>query len=874
MFDVFYIGTKPGLFPHERLVNDITEAREKSRTRFFWIVNYLCDYDDWDWFWEPPPWQCHQRHAWCSQWQQDSGTYLVPKSDWQDTNYHKDQTIFRKQNLDAWDFSLDLDNKDFDFSWHPDPTDPPYIYQFGTQWQKTGGPRYVVPGATEVKYVDNPRIKKKTVDPHWRIPDNMNTDSFDWTWHPDDTEPPWRYQFPTQWNRAGGPEYVTPGASSIKFLTVQTACMLPTDKNWRIPNNIDVNSFDFSWTPDPTDPPYIYQFGTQWQKTGGPAYHVTGATEVKFMPHPRARKISKDEFWEVPENTVYDEDFDWTWHPDPTDPPYIYQFGTQWQKTGGPRYVVPGATEVKFVVEPRARKISKDEFWEVPENTVYDEDFDWTWHPDSTEKNYIYQFGTQWQKTGGPRYVVPGATEIKYVDQIRIDIKISNTPAVIIDHLDGASQVTEEEISVHTRVLRRARFVDNYLDTLKRIANSIEHDGYLWICSSLCDYRNFDFTWHPEQWQASMLHVFASNDQKFGDTFLMHVSSFRYRSQGIKLLDWYDINFVTGLSVPRRDMPVIAHDHDSQVQAVTNQQWAGPLALFTNNDFVDNPRITVPLWRQEIRTVTPLDPGGESVIIPRDAISYIKSQIYDYPYIDRSKVYLQGKDLDIVFISNGEPAAEHHWKILCEATSKAKNRVHRIDGINGRVAAYQTAARTSTTDWFLAVFAKLQVNEDFDWSWQPDRLQQAKHYIFHAYNPVNHLVYGHQAMIAYNRRLVLCNTGQGLDFTLDQPHEVVPLVSGTAYYDSDAWTCWRTAFREVLKLRHSLPDVENQYRLDQWLQENNDNDYVKWSHIGAQDAIEYYDAVSGDFVELRKSYDWAWLASYAMIKRPGLVSNY
>ena len=51
----------------------------------------------------------------------------------------------------------------------------------------------------------------------------------------------------------------------------------------------------------------------------------------------------------------------------------------------------------------------------------------------------------------------------------------------------------------------------------------------------------------------------------------------------------------------------------------------------------------------------------------------------------------------------------------------------------------------------------LEVDYLFDWSWQPDRLQQPKHYIFHARNPVNNLEYGHQAMIAYNKKLVLEN---------------------------------------------------------------------------------------------------------------------
>jgi hypothetical protein len=82
---------------------------------------------------------------------------------------------------------------------------------------------------------------------------------------------------------------------------------------------------------------------------------------------------------------------------------------------------------------------------------------------------------------------------------------------------------------------------------------------------------------------------------------------------------------------------------------------------------------------------------------------------------------------------------------------------------------------------------------------------------------------------------------------------------------------WRTAFRECIKLRGSI-DVESQYRLEKWLTVGTDHLHGEYSIYGAEDAVEYYAAVGGDITELRKSYDWAWLASYAMIKR-GLVPD-
>jgi hypothetical protein len=82
---------------------------------------------------------------------------------------------------------------------------------------------------------------------------------------------------------------------------------------------------------------------------------------------------------------------------------------------------------------------------------------------------------------------------------------------------------------------------------------------------------------------------------------------------------------------------------------------------------------------------------------------------------------------------------------------------------------------------------------------------------------------------------------------------------------------WRTAFRECIKLRGSQ-DVESRYRLDKWLNNHGAVKNGEWSIHGAEDAVEYYDSVNGDFAQLRKSYDWDWLASYAMIKR-GLIPD-
>jgi hypothetical protein len=728
MFDVFYIGKKPGLFAHERAADSIEHAQQLSCTRYCWVVNYLSDYTDWDWFWEPVPWEKDFVHTWPSQHHEYSGTYLIP-THVADIEYKFHKNIL--PNIGTHEhLTMLVENADFDATWHPHPLDPPYNYVFGNQWwpaEVMPTVEYRMPGAVDRKYMDQPRA-------HLRERHSNH-------WH-----------------------------------TI-------IDCNW-----------DYSWQPDPGDPPYIYVFGNQWHSAEvmpTVEYHAADAVERKYMLWPRAELLQNTELWSVPTGIDH-SDIDFSWVPDPGSPPYIYQFATQHQRTGG------------------------------------------------------------------PQYQVPGATDIKYVDQIKIKTDRVATAIIEIDFLDGnAGQIPNT-----TKIVR---YFDNYLDTLKRIAKnmSAEHE-FIWICSSICDYSDFDFSWHPEKWQATMLHVFSSNGEKFGDTFFMHVPTFVYRSEQCKLLDWYDLNFVKEHDVIRRQPPIIQHSNDTHADSIEDNEWSGPLAVFSVDGIIDHVP-TVSMWRAETKTIVPLSAGASSVVVPRTAIPYIKTQLYDYPYIDKTKQFQSDQLLDIVFLSNGEPNADANWQHLQTITAGCGNRCIRVDGINGRGAAYKAAATASETPWFFSVFAKLEIDPAFDFNWQPDRMQQTKHYIFNSRNPVNELEYGHQGLIAYNKKLVLETTEiQGLDFTLSQPHSVEPVLSGTAHFNTDPWSTWRTAFREVVKLRHYLeliPDVETEYRLDVW-QKRAQGNYAEWSLRGAKDAVEYYDSVSGNYDSLLLTFEWAWLRDY------------
>jgi hypothetical protein len=515
-----------------------------------------------------------------------------------------------------------------------------------------------------------------------------------------------------------------------------------------------------------------------------------------------------------------------------------------------------------FIHEKPARDIAHAQqlsgtrlFWWVNYLTDYT-GFDFLYEPVPWQADQQHVWPSQHQADGGTRLVPKNTTTDTNYNHAIVPRK-TGTVVVGIDHGSGIEYECDQT----------TRYISDYLGTLRRLLRKVDAES-CWVISSECDYTNFDFTWHPSEWQTQMLHVFASDDQRFGDTFYVHVASFLAQTEKLSLLEWYNtIHFVPDIKIPRKPITVVHYDQDTPIDTIKDYNFTNPLVIFTpdNNTIKDYPRVN--LWREAEKKITVLSAGAGTIVVPRETKNYLQKQLYDYPYIDRSQQHLYSDALlDIVFIDNGEANADDNYEHLLNTMLKNnnKNKIHRSSGVNGRVAAYQAAAQLSRTPWFFAVFAKLKIDSDFNFAWQPDRLQESKHYIFHARNPVNALIYGHQAMIAYNKKLVLANSGTGLDFTLDNTHEVVPIVSGTADYYTDAWTCWRTAFRECIKLKDNT-DIESQYRLGQWLIK--DNTPEQWSRKGAEDAVEYYNSVNGDFSELRKSYDWAWLASYALLKR-------
>lgn len=360
-------------------------------------------------------------------------------------------------------------------------------------------------------------------------------------------------------------------------------------------------------------------------------------------------------------------------------------------------------------MHPRV-KANLNGIWQIPDN-VDVTNFDFDWKPDLYDPPFIHQFGTQWQIDGGPKYIVEGAKDIKYHD------------------------------------CQKARAIPD-LSKWKLNYSDI-------------DLNSFDWSWHPPE-----LEPYT---QVFG-------------------CDYYSAE----------TMPCIEYI------GKTNQKK----------------------YRNELK---------------------IK--------------FLPTKQIDIVFMSNGEVDEVDNYDRLCKIS---KRKVKWVRGINGRENAIRKCAEISDTDWVLVFPAKMVVNDDFDFNWQPCRVGLPRHYIFYAQNPVNDLCYGHMAPVAYNCDIVKKTKEYNLDFTMSGTHDIVPICVGIANFNKSPLMTWRTAFREVIKLKYSADhgDVEASERLKVWLSIANGN-FAEFCLSGAHDAIQYYNEVNGDLQKLKLSFGWDWLYQYS-----------
>ena len=425
MFDVFYCGDKPNLFAFEKPADNLEHAASLCKTKYFWFIYGDNDYSKFDFEWRPAPWESQYIHVWPTQWNQYGGAYFVNPETIQNKEWKFHNEIISIL-PDSRKFIVINDIESFDYTWRPHPFDPPYIYVFGNQWY---GPE----------------------------------------------------QMPTV-------EYHVDGATEKKYLYEPQAMLPVTKDNWVVNSDVPVE-FDFSWCPDPHDPPYIYVFGNQhWEgeRSSTIEYHVSGATERKYIGDIRAKLSTLDIFYVD----------------------YINPNSTSRYENLKEKY--PHIQKIRYansIIDTIKRCITRSKtarFWVISSKNNYTQ-FDFDWQPDPWQHSMTHVFPSQWNKWSDTYLInrweferhskwAKGIEEfpnLNFVNNQQVRAESDGSNIYYVDHGNDTNQLVW--LKNEYPKVKVTRFVDNYLDTFKRIMSTADTE-YVWIINSVCDYKSFDFT--------------------------------------------------------------------------------------------------------------------------------------------------------------------------------------------------------------------------------------------------------------------------------------------------------------------------------------------------------------------------------------------
>ena len=656
---------------------------------------------------------------------------------------------------------------------------------------------------------------------------------------------------------------------SLLDLVYEATHNAKTEYVWLLHESVDYTEFDLRFVPDRYQRAMLHAWPAHNNKAAFTTWLIpiaallskgyTGLEKVfhdeVLLPSGPVPTSGSGWHWELDPRIDY-SDFDLEWFPDfwdwdmnhafamkgTTHLAYTFMKGSTSKPT---KYHLSDLTFDNLVLVDR--KISDvlsefagaDQFIWITDSRIDYAGFDFDWLPDDWDKDKLHYFVIKGKSQLGYTAIVNPAHYDKSSSPIyhKSSLKLSN-------HTEF---VTLEMIGDVETMGRKQRYFGNMEDALRTAIRKATKE-WLWVVSDCCDYSNFDFSWLPDLDQRDHVHCWPSGSCEKGETFLINTIHYE---------DGRDFKFnFDHEPVKRKTWPIVNYYGDSLAEVIAAKPSKSLYTVYVHGsesfDAIPEPC----LWKD--RPVIGMNQSNSVSLVPRDCVA--KREIYEYPFLEKRPGMATDSRMDVIFISNGEPQAiENHTRLL-DLCHDARS----VNGINGRLNSYKAAAHISSTDWFIAVFAKCWMREEFQtFEWYPDYWQEPKHYIFLNHNENNGLVYGHMAPIAYNTRLMLENKG-GLDMTLAQAHAVVPVEISCTWLEGDPWLAWRTAFREVIKLLHysnETPTIESQHRLWTWENQAIGMD-AEWLLRGARDARAYYERCGGELAWLIMSNEWDWCRKY------------
>lgn len=210
---------------------------------------------------------------------------------------------------------------------------------------------------------------------------------------------------------------------------------------------------------------------------------------------------------------------------------------------------------------------------------------------------------------------------------------------------------------------------------------------------------------------------------------------------------------------------------------------------------------------------------------------------------------------DVFFLSMKEQGSEDNFARLKEKANPVK-----IENVKGIYKAHKMASFMSNTEYFWVVDADSWIVDDFTFDYKPT---EEKVHVWRSINPVNGLRYGHGAVKLFPVK-VFDKPEPKIDVTTSLGGiKVIEQTSNENRFNVDAYSTWRAAFRECVKL--ASKSIENQiniatdYRLAVWCNVTTDAPFSILSVQGACAGRTYGKANAGNLDALAMINNEAWL---------------
>lgn len=214
---------------------------------------------------------------------------------------------------------------------------------------------------------------------------------------------------------------------------------------------------------------------------------------------------------------------------------------------------------------------------------------------------------------------------------------------------------------------------------------------------------------------------------------------------------------------------------------------------------------------------------------------------------------------DIVFISYNEPDADENFASL-KARFPLVKRVHGVKGIH---QAHIAAAKKCFTKMFWVVDGDAVILNDFKFDYLVPEWDLDIVHVWRSINPINSLSYGYGGVKLLPRKMTIDMDVTSTDMTMSisSKFKAMPEVSNITAFNTDAFSTWRSAFRECCKLA-MINNPESLERLTAWCTLNESAPYGNYAYIGALAGKDYGEKSASNKEALAKINDFTWLQDH------------